>query len=377
MKDNLNIEELFKEKFSSFEGEVSPDAWTNIQQGMQAAKATSSVVAAKSGLSLFSKIAILSSGVILATATALYVVNDNHESLAENNIINDAQSKDTKELHFDEQVNFEESDEMNTHLNEALNPSNSNDNQKLKDSDNGVNNDNIDESEIHNDELLIDENSFQNEQDIFGLEDSDNSKESTSKTNTTVDKTEQNKSETEMNSTATSIAEVKGRITFTKGDEFAPSTYVFNSNAEHANRVVWDLGNGDKLEGESIEYTFEQPGDYTVVMNIHGDDQIYQETQLVTIKALSGIDEISNVITPNGDRINDFFIVNTHNIEEFYIIIKDKNGQVVFEETDPEFKWYGVDLGGNQLQKGYYYYSVYAKGVDGQEYKKGGHVEIQ
>ena len=37
MKDNLNIEELFQDKFSSFEGSVSPDAWANIQQGMNAA----------------------------------------------------------------------------------------------------------------------------------------------------------------------------------------------------------------------------------------------------------------------------------------------------------------------------------------------------
>ena len=67
MKDNLNIEQLFRDKFSSFEGEVSPNAWANIQQGLS----TGAVV--KTGLSTALKTALISGGIVAASVVGLFL----------------------------------------------------------------------------------------------------------------------------------------------------------------------------------------------------------------------------------------------------------------------------------------------------------------
>ena len=87
MKENINIEELFKEQFSSFEGNVSPDAWANIQQGMNAAGIGGGAVAAKTGMSVLLKTVLISGGIVAATVAGVYLLSENDKPENTNNPI--------------------------------------------------------------------------------------------------------------------------------------------------------------------------------------------------------------------------------------------------------------------------------------------------
>lgn len=62
--------------------------------------------------------------------------------------------------------------------------------------------------------------------------------------------------------------------------------------------------------------------------------------------------EIPNIFTPNGDGVNDFFVINgIENCEKKMLVVKNKNGQTVFQSLNYDNSW-----DGNNLPDGTYYY---------------------
>lgn len=83
---------------------------------------------------------------------------------------------------------------------------------------------------------------------------------------------------------------------------------------------------------------------------------------------------IPNVFTPNGDGINDEFYVSSYNLSEFDIKIFNRWGQLLFQTNDPLKGWDGSFRG--QTVAGVYVFILKAKGNDGSEYHKSGHVTL-
>lgn len=66
----------------------------------------------------------------------------------------------------------------------------------------------------------------------------------------------------------------------------------------------------------------------------------------------------SNVITPNGDGVNDFWELNAAgNWSEFHVILYTRWGTKVFETNVPTFQW-GADFKGEILSPGVYFYQI-------------------
>jgi gliding motility-associated-like protein len=65
--------------------------------------------------------------------------------------------------------------------------------------------------------------------------------------------------------------------------------------------------------------------------------------------------EIPNVITPNGDRINDKFVIQDLPGNSSLLIL-DKNGLLIFESENYENNWYGKDMNGFQVNQDTYWY---------------------
>lgn len=69
-------------------------------------------------------------------------------------------------------------------------------------------------------------------------------------------------------------------------------------------------------------------------------------------------DLIANVFTPNGDGINDKFVLEIENPVYYHLIIYDGRGKVVFESTQAHICWNGTDMKtGMDCEEGYYTYS--------------------
>jgi gliding motility-associated-like protein len=73
-------------------------------------------------------------------------------------------------------------------------------------------------------------------------------------------------------------------------------------------------------------------------------------------------DSIPNVFTPNGDFLNDnFYIKDLCHFDGFFIKIFNRWGKIIYESTNPEFKWDGVATDGSKAAEGTYYYVLKAK----------------
>ncbi|MBK8969430.1 MAG: gliding motility-associated C-terminal domain-containing protein [Saprospiraceae bacterium] len=78
---------------------------------------------------------------------------------------------------------------------------------------------------------------------------------------------------------------------------------------------------------------------------------------------------LPNAFTPNGDGFNDLFtpFPDWRFIERIDMQIFNRWGNVVFEATDPVINWNGLNLSGNEVSEGTYFYvcKVYERRVDG------------
>lgn len=86
------------------------------------------------------------------------------------------------------------------------------------------------------------------------------------------------------------------------------------------------------------------------------------DTIQVTIKPCP----LQNVMTPNGDGVNDYFVVSGYGERES-VTIYDRWGQVVFHSENETGVWDGRTSAGDLVPAGVYYYTVMGDGWDGEK----------
>lgn len=94
----------------------------------------------------------------------------------------------------------------------------------------------------------------------------------------------------------------------------------------------------------------------------------------ITITYDNGI-YIPNAFTPNGDGLNDVFLVYGHSISEVTMDIFDRWGEKLFTSGDIAKGWNGV-YKGKDSEIGVYIYKISYKGIDGKKHSKTGHVTL-
>ena len=82
-----------------------------------------------------------------------------------------------------------------------------------------------------------------------------------------------------------------------------------------------------------------------------------------------------NVFTPNNDDNNDFFELNPSSIVNIELIIVNRWGDLMFEESSPNPKWDGK-VNSNEVSEGTYFYKYKAIGIDGTELTGHGFLEL-
>lgn len=114
--------------------------------------------------------------------------------------------------------------------------------------------------------------------------------------------------------------------------------------------ATWDFGDGTQATGTTVEHTYATPGRYQpkVIMRFN-QDKCSTEATLPAIDVILHQDA-PNIITPNGDGLNDVFVVSLTCPQRLQIF--SRWGTKVYESAAYQNDWNG----GQQPNGTYYYY---------------------
>ena len=68
--------------------------------------------------------------------------------------------------------------------------------------------------------------------------------------------------------------------------------------------------------------------------------------------------KMTNVFTPNGDGINDYFTLHTIEGGRYKLFVYTRSGVLVYSSESPKIFWDGRSLSGIEMRQGIYYYVV-------------------
>lgn len=362
MKENTNIEDLFKDKFDNFEANVDPSVWANVSQSINAGATSAGTAGA--GLSGIAKVAIIAAAVTVTSVSVWYFTKDSDEeqiSEQEQIITSDQENNESALVSITEE-NIQVGDTNDPVIQENM--------QEIQEEFSAVeiSTENFDEELI---DILLENQNRNNATPVVTQED-----------NTSTETSNNDNSEETSNSDNQEQVEDKPEIVEKKVKvnldyQMQNNELTFSSGAKNHFQTEWTFGDGTTSSKDNGAHTYEKPGKYDVMLKVMGESgtTVYEFT--VEVEGTSKIAEIPNVITPNNDGANDYFFIETEDIEEFTIVIYDlKTGQEIFRSENPDFNWNGEQPDGS-IVKGSYLYKVVAVGNDGAVHKKGGRITVQ
>ncbi len=142
---------------------------------------------------------------------------------------------------------------------------------------------------------------------------------------------------------------------------------------------TWDLANIDPFtnnNGASVSSIYVTPGSQTITLVIQDANGCFDS--YTAILEVSGDFVMPNVITTDGNGVNDLFSFQYPIFQSFNITIVNRWGEVVKEgknQTGTVF-WDGTNKGGEYVHDGVYFYILDAILVDGTPLRKDGFVQV-
>ena len=146
----------------------------------------------------------------------------------------------------------------------------------------------------------------------------------------------------------------------TSGNQFYTDDEINFTNLSSSDAITfhYDFNDGSTQEIANPSISFPNIGSYNIcltVVNQYGCEHNY--CNLITIIDRNTPVVIPNIFTPNGDSENDIFYIKGLT-ETQGILIYDRWGDKIFEESPYLNHWNGKNKGGKTISKGTYYYII-------------------
>ncbi len=156
----------------------------------------------------------------------------------------------------------------------------------------------------------------------------------------------------------------------------APISIHFINNSQDADTYLWDFGDGNRSTEISPQYEYTRFGEFDVTLTAFKSTVC--DASVTMGKFVIRADNtlfLPNTFTPNGDNINDEFVVTITNSKTYQIQIFNRYGILLFTSNDIFDNWKGM-YHNDALPVGTYYYIVDTVGLNGTIIKKAGSVTI-
>lgn len=195
-------------------------------------------------------------------------------------------------------------------------------------------------------------------------------------------------------------------VTGDPGAGCSPLEVTFSNASENSNQYFWDFGDGNTTvtnDLSSVNHTFDETSVVQLVAS-NGDINCNDTTTIlieivtcgctdptaVNYNLAAVIDDGSciypiptvdapNVVTINGDNVNDFYFLHTEHAASIQLTIVNRWGIVVFDgngsQNDPPM-WDGRDKAGNDVDEGVYFYTYKVTGQLGDELEGHGFITV-
>jgi len=149
----------------------------------------------------------------------------------------------------------------------------------------------------------------------------------------------------------------------------APLSVNFTNQSTGANTYSWVLGNGSSQTTTNTSSSYNTPGNYVVTLfaSINGNCTTQYS---IDIKVTEGLGIIPEIVTANGDNLNDFFTIkglDNYLLNELQIF--NRWGNMVYSSKPYVNDWNGKPnaqgkTGSNKLPSGTYYYILQLNDVN-------------
>ena len=170
---------------------------------------------------------------------------------------------------------------------------------------------------------------------------------------------------------------VKADFTVNNQKGEAPLEVIFTDKSVGATNYRWEFGDGkDSISTlRDPTHTYYRPGDYSVKLTVQNDFRCIDSIRFNKIEVERSLLDIPNVFTPNGDGINERFIVQKQSLRYLSVKIYSRTGQMVYSFTgqgEALRNWEGWDGRVNNTSSpatpGVYFYVIRAVGWDDVDY---------
>ena len=128
---------------------------------------------------------------------------------------------------------------------------------------------------------------------------------------------------------------------------------LFSNQSTNGDSWHWNFGDNSTATSESPSHTYQNEGVFSVWL-IATSDKGCVDSVMREVKVIVDQIEIPNIITPNGDGVNDYFVIkNIQRVESSTLRIYNRWGTKIYEASPYKNNWNGEDA-----PDGVYYYEL-------------------
>ena len=407
MTEKDHLEEIFRDTFQDFEGDVRPELWDKIQGQISASPAAGASSGAASGSGASGWIAGKMSTLLIAGASAVAISAlvwstwpADQEKTAELNqpaqkeiSKNNPTAADNKETRPEEKA-FSDLTKNNAEVN-TIDPVASDPNEKTSEkAAEGSNTTHYYTNPMHHgpisgnagtsqtsDEIGPSDNAGDGGNNDIAAEnqgDKGDDKGSASAEATDSKTDEPNKLLEEFVDKIPVIPSADIQAQPQEG--YMPLRVVF-SNKGQGDYYVWDFGDNSLPSFDpNPVHDYKEPGSYEVKLTVSNDQGHRSESNITVVVKQPYKLDYPNVMSPNADGNNDFFKVEKlegGEIRSYHIEIMDRGGNKMFISNDIEERWDGLDnTNGSLAPEGTYFFVIQLEGVDGEPQTFNGFISL-
>jgi gliding motility-associated-like protein len=138
----------------------------------------------------------------------------------------------------------------------------------------------------------------------------------------------------------------------------------------------WNFGDGSNSNIQNPDHIYAGPGTYHVILTITQNGCIGSDTLTFVKVDYNEFLIVPNVFSPDGNNINDNFLVNSKSIKDLSVDIFNRWGKKMFSSDKVDFQWNGKDPEGKDVTDGTYFYVLKATSYIGKAYNLKGYISL-